>query len=193
METKLRSTVLQLKDGAYIHFSKVQTYNKFGYQALFVNKESQALYQVQFFSKPILNLNALTQHLYHIIALFKSLNSRKITPILEVIDKSDSIYVISKGYQKLLSELIEKREGLTEFEVAYFLGDLHELFAYLKSRELLLEKIGLGDLYLTEELKLVVGFSVFLNVAREKPVIKTLPFRSESRNRNNCPDLFFQK
>lgn len=82
METKLKNTVLQLKDGPYIHYSKVQNYNKFGYQALFTNNDSGALYQVQFFSRSVLNLNALSEHLNRVIALFQTLNSRKIAPII---------------------------------------------------------------------------------------------------------------
>ena len=98
MEGKLKSTVLQLKDGTYIHFSKVQSYNKFGYQALFTNNDNGALYQVQFFSKPVLKLNAMTDHLNKVIDLFKPLKHRKIVSIQEVIDKPDSIYIISQGH-----------------------------------------------------------------------------------------------
>jgi hypothetical protein len=82
METKLKNTVLQLKEGTYIHYSRVQSYNKFGYQALFTNNETGVLYQVQFFSKSVLNLNALSEHLNRAIALFRTLNSRKIAPIV---------------------------------------------------------------------------------------------------------------
>lgn len=113
MENKLRKTVLLLKDGTYIHYSKVQSYHKFGYQAIFINNDSGVLYQVQFFSKSILKLNAMTDHLLHSIELFRHLKHRKIVCILEVIDTSDSIFIISQGYQQLLSDLIEKREGLT--------------------------------------------------------------------------------
>lgn len=113
MEGKLKSTVLQLRDGSYIHYSKVQSYNKFGYQALFVNRETGVFYQVQFFSKSVLKLNAMTDHLNRVIELYRPLKHRKIVSIQEVIDKSDSIFVISQGYQQLLSDLIEKREGLT--------------------------------------------------------------------------------
>lgn len=109
MEVKLKTTVLQLKDNTYIHYSKVQSYNKFGYQALFTNNDQGTLYQVQFFSKSVLSLNALTEHLNRVINIFKTLNSRKIAPIIEVIDKPDSIFVISRGYQQQLSDLIEKR------------------------------------------------------------------------------------
>ena len=52
MEKKLRTTVLFLKDGEYIHFSKVRSYHKLGYQALFINKDNGALYQVQFSQTP---------------------------------------------------------------------------------------------------------------------------------------------
>lgn len=99
MEVKLKSTVLQLKDSSYIHHSKVQSYNKFGYQALFTNNDKGTLYQVQFFSKSVLNLNAISEHLNRVINLFKTLNSRKIAPIIEVIDKPDAIFVVSQGYQ----------------------------------------------------------------------------------------------
>ena len=109
MENKLKSTVLQLQDASYIHFSKVQSYNKFGYQALFINNDNGALYQVQFFSKPVLKLNAMTDHLSKVIDLFKPLKHRKIVSIQEIIDKPDSLYVISTGHQQLLSDLIEKR------------------------------------------------------------------------------------
>jgi hypothetical protein len=98
MEEKLKSTVLQLKDGSYIHFSKVQSYSKFGYQALFTNNENGRLYQVQFFSKPVLKLNAMTDHLTRVIELFRPLKHRKIVSIVDVIDKPDSIFVISQGY-----------------------------------------------------------------------------------------------
>ena len=113
MESKLRSTVLQLKDSTYIHFSKVQSYNKFGYQALFANNDNGQLYQVQFFSKSVLKLNAMADHLTRAIQLFKPLKHRKVISIIEVIEQPDSIYVISQGYQQLLSDLIEKRQGLT--------------------------------------------------------------------------------
>lgn len=82
METKLKNTVLQLENGPYIHYSKVQNYNKFGYQALFTNKDSGSLYYVQYFSKSVLNLNALSEHLNRVISLFRTLNSRKIAPII---------------------------------------------------------------------------------------------------------------
>jgi uncharacterized membrane protein len=95
MENKLKSTVLQLKDSTYIHYSKVQSYNKFGYQALFINKDKGTLYQVQFFSKSVINLNAISEHLNRVINLFKTLNSRKIAPIIEVIDRPDAIFVVS--------------------------------------------------------------------------------------------------
>ena len=109
MENKLRSTVLHLKDGTYIHFSKVQNYHKFGYQALFVNNDNGTLYHVQFFSKPVLKLNAMTDHLLHAIELFKQLKHRKIVSISEVIENNDAIFIVSQGYQQLLSDLIEKR------------------------------------------------------------------------------------
>lgn len=95
MENKLKSTVLQLKDSTYIHYSKVQSYNKFGYQALFINNDKGTLYQVQFFSKSVINLNAISEHLNRVINLFKTLNSRKIAPIIEVIDRPDAIFVVS--------------------------------------------------------------------------------------------------
>jgi len=60
MEAKLRNIVLQLKDGSYIHHSKVQKYNKFGYQAVFVNRDKGSQFQVLCFSKSVLELNALT-------------------------------------------------------------------------------------------------------------------------------------
>ena len=113
MEGKLRCTVLQLKDGSYIHFSRVQSYNKFGYQGLFVNNDSAALYQVQFFSKSVLKLNAMTDHLMRALDIYKPLKHRKIVSISEIIDKPDSIFVVSQGYQHLLSDLVDKREGLT--------------------------------------------------------------------------------
>jgi len=109
MENKLRSTVLLLKDGTYIHYSKVQSYHKFGYQALFTNSDNRRLYQVQFFSKSVLKLNAMTDHLLQAIDLFKQLKHRKIVSISEVIDKPDSIYIVSQGYQQYLLDLIQKR------------------------------------------------------------------------------------
>jgi len=38
-----------------------------------------------------------------------------VTPIIEIIEKTDSIFIISKGYEKSLLDLIEEREGLTDF------------------------------------------------------------------------------
>lgn len=77
--------------------------------------------------------------------------------------------------------------------MAYFLGELYEIFGYLRDREIFLEKVQTDNLFFTEELKLVIGFSIFVNGIGQKPVIRRLPFRNEIRNRNNCPDLFFKK
>ena len=113
MEVRLKSTVLQLSNGSYIHYSRVQSYNKFGYQGLFVNNENGTLYQVQFYSKSVLHLNGLTEHLQEVIKLFKKIRRPKLAEIKDVIDKNDSIYVVSEGFQHSLADLIEKREGLT--------------------------------------------------------------------------------
>jgi hypothetical protein len=39
-------------------------------------------------------------------------------------------------------------------------------------------------------MKLVMTFNLFLNNVVNKPLIKRLPFRKETKNLNNCPDLF---
>lgn len=54
----------------------------------------------------------------------------------------------------------------------------------------MLEKLEMEDIGLTADLKLTVTFSLFLSGVGARPVLRRLPFRSEYRNRNNCPDLF---
>jgi hypothetical protein len=40
-------------------------------------------------------------------------------------------------------------------------------------------------------MKLSLPFSMFLNTAGNKPLMKRLPFRNEAKNRNVCPELFW--
>lgn len=69
--------------------------------------------------------------------------------------------------------------------------DLIELLRYLQTRDCLIEKFELEDVFLNDDLKLTINFNLFLNSLSQKPVVRTLPFRNEFRDRNNCPDLFF--
>ncbi len=48
---------------------------------------------------------------------------------------------MSRGYEWTVEALVRRREGLSEFEIAYFLVDLMELMSYLRSRDCLLEKV----------------------------------------------------
>ena len=106
----MKSTVLRLsKDNTYIHFHKIKKYNKFGYEALFKNKEVDTLFDVLLFSKPLLQVNTLSEHFEEILILHKSLNSKIVTPIIEIIDKTDSMFIISKGYEQTLADLVSKR------------------------------------------------------------------------------------
>ena len=150
------------------------------------------MYQVQYFEKAVLQVNTLSQHLQRSLQLYRSLNAKVVTPIVEVISLTDAVYLVSKAHPHSLEELVRRREGLSDFEIAYFMVDLMELMNYLRSRECLLEKVELADLFLSEDLKLTISFSLLLTQLKEKPVIRKLPFRSEITNRNNCPDLFFK-
>lgn len=73
------------------------------------------LYHVLYFSKPVLQVNTLSGHLQTIIQLYRSLNARIVTPIIEVIDRHDCTFVVSNGYERTLGDLVHKREGLTDF------------------------------------------------------------------------------
>jgi hypothetical protein len=170
----------------------MRSYSKFGCQANFRGEEQGSLYHVSYFSRPVLQVNTLQQHLTQMLQLYRSLNSKIVTPILEVITEGESLFVVSRGYEWTVEELVRRREGLSEFEVAYFLVDLMELMGYLRSRDCLLEKVELQDLFLNEHQKVTITFGLFLNEAHQKPVLRSLPYRNECRNRNNCPDLLLK-
>jgi hypothetical protein len=116
MEGRLRSTVLKLsKEGTYLHFASVRSYSKFGCQATFRGEEQGSLYHVCYLSRPVLQVNTLSQHLTRILTLYRSLNSKIVTPILEVINEGESMFVVSKGYEWSAEALVRRREGLSEF------------------------------------------------------------------------------
>jgi hypothetical protein len=141
----------------------VRSYSKFGCQATFRGEQEGSLYHVCYFSRPVLQVNTLSHHLSRILQLYRSLNSKIVTPILEVISEGESVFVVSRGYEWTAEALVRRREGLSEFEVAYFLVDLMELMGYLRSRDCLLEKVELQDLFLNEHMKLTICFGLFLN------------------------------
>lgn len=116
MEGRLRSTVLKLSaEGTYLHFIKIRNYNKFGCQATFRGEQEGSLYQVCYFSRPVLQVNTLANHLNSIIGLYRSLNSKIVTPILEVIQEGEALFVVSRGYEWTVEALVQRREGLSEF------------------------------------------------------------------------------
>lgn len=49
------------------------------------------------------------------LQLYRSLNSKIVTPIIEIITVTDSIFIVSKGYESTLDDLVKKREGLSDF------------------------------------------------------------------------------
>lgn len=68
-----------------------------------------------YFSRPVLQVNTLHQHLMDMLQLYRSLNSKIVTPIIEIITVTDSIFIVSKGYESTLDDLVKKREGLSDF------------------------------------------------------------------------------
>lgn len=93
----------------------IRGFSKFGCQATFRGEEQGSLYHVWYFSRPVLQVNTLTQHLTHMLQLYRSLNSKIVTPILEVITEGESLFVVSRGYEWTVEELVRRREGLSEF------------------------------------------------------------------------------
>lgn len=86
----------------------------------------------------MLQVNTLQQHVMEMLQLYRSLNYKIVTPILETITFPDSIFVVSRGYEYTLWDLINERKGLTDFEIAYFLIDIMELMNYLRTRDCLI-------------------------------------------------------
>lgn len=68
-----------------------------------------------YFSRPVLQVNTLHQHLMDMLQLYRSLNSKIVTPVIEIITVTDSIFIVSKGYESTLDDLVKKREGLSDF------------------------------------------------------------------------------
>lgn len=88
------------------------------------------------------------------------------------------MYIISKAERYRLSELVDKREGLTEFEVVYFLGELMEVLGYLRSRGLFYQIIDIDEIYLTKSMKLVIPFSIWVSSVTN---IKSMALRHEDK------------
>jgi uncharacterized protein YlaN (UPF0358 family) len=83
-------------------------------------------YDVYAFSLSLLHINNLKSHIEEIIKLYSRLNNSKILcPILEKIEDKDMLYLVSSVEKHSLKELIERREGLTEYEVVYFIMELY--------------------------------------------------------------------
>ena len=53
----------------------------------------------------------MTEHLLQAIGLFRDLKHRKIVCISEVIDKPDSIFIVSQGYHQLLLSNLDLKKG----------------------------------------------------------------------------------
>jgi hypothetical protein len=60
----------------------MKNYTKFGYNGLFKNVDSKKFYDVYAFSKPLLQINNLREHLENMVKIYKSLNSKILSPIL---------------------------------------------------------------------------------------------------------------
>jgi hypothetical protein len=64
MEAKLKTTVIKLnRDNVYIHFCQLKKSIKFGFKALFKNEQKELFYDVYGFSKTLLQLNNLRDHI----------------------------------------------------------------------------------------------------------------------------------
>lgn len=88
-----------------------------------------------------------------------------------------------------LLELLENREGLTEYEVVYFVTELFEGLNYLKSRDLFFEKLELQMVFLAEGMKVSLVYGIMVNFIENDRLMRRLTFRDEVRDGNNCPEL----
>ena len=94
-----------------------------------------------YFNRPVLQVNALVNHFTRLLPLYRQLNAKIVSPILDVIIEQEGWFVVSQGHQHTLADLIAQRKTLTQFAVAYFLTDLFEMLSYIHSRGFFLEKL----------------------------------------------------
>ena len=95
-----------------------------------------------YFSRPVLQVNSLVSHFTRLLPLYRQLNAKVVSPIVDVVPQEEGWFVVSRGHSHTLADLIAQRKTLTQFEIAYFLTDLVEMLSYLHSRGFFLEKLA---------------------------------------------------
>ena len=186
MESILRKTIIRLDDDVELHFSKVTKYNKLGCKAIFEDPFTKKIYDIMVLSKGLLQLNSYREQLENNIRRFKSMNSKSLCQIYSYTEDGDVLYIVCESEKYKLSDLVSKREGLTEFEAIYFSLSMMEILTYLKSRNCLYQIIEFDEIYLSNLMRVSIPFSLWITYFDQG---KYVPFRHQDRNSSICPEI----